>query len=119
VISAIESAFEQGVEKGSLLIYSLPISAQSVMSPFSFPRVLDSAASTSGLRFTSLTVWPSPRQNRVGTPKKGFRSSMAGPRVPLSTLRLPCYHGRRMTQGWNGSPIPFHAALASATPYRF
>jgi hypothetical protein len=33
-------------------------------------RVSDSAASTSGLRLTSLMVLPSPCQNKVGTPEK-------------------------------------------------
>ena len=32
---------------------------------------------------------------------------MAGLRVPLSTLHPSCYHGRRMTQGRNGSLAPF------------
>src|SRR6266705_4661120 len=44
---------------------------------------------------------------------------LAGPRVPLPTLRLrPCGH-RRMTEGQGGSLDLSCAALASATPCRF
>src|SRR5437870_3170831 len=46
------------------------------------------------LALVATFMWPSPCQERVGTPKWCFRSSMAGLRVPLSfaspaTLRSP------------------------------
>ncbi len=46
------------------------------------------------------------------------RSSMAGLRVPLSTLHPPCYHDRRMTQGRDGplSPFPYGSFIRYSLP---
>src|SRR5262249_36135978 len=87
-----------------------------------FPRMLrvsDCAGSSGGSPIAPPSVWPSASHNSVGTPEGRFRSSMAGLRVPLSTLRLRPYGRRRMTRGqddWLGLSC---TTLAFATLCRF
>jgi hypothetical protein len=87
-----------------------------------FPRMLrvsDCAGSSGGLPIAPPSVWPSASHNSVGTPEGRFRSSMAGLRVPLSTLRLRPRGRRRMTRGqddWLGLSC---ATLAFATLCQF
>ena len=82
-------------------------------------RVSDCAGSEDGLPIAPTSAWPSASLNSVGTPEGRFRSSMAGLRVPLSTLRLrPCGR-RRMTRGqddWLGLSC---TTLAFVTLCRF
>jgi len=64
-------------------------------------------------------MWPSPSVHRVGARNSGFRGSIAGPPVPLSTLHPRCRHRRRMTRGQRGSLLLRCGALSSPTPCRF
>ena len=59
------------------------------------------------LALTTFTVLPSVQDHGVGTPIFiGFRGSIPGPHVPLSTLHpYPCGY-RRMTRGRCGSLLP-------------
>jgi hypothetical protein len=59
------------------------------------------------------TIWPSPSVHRVGARNSGFRGSIAGPPVPLSTLHPRCRHRRRMTRGQRGSQLLRCRALSS------
>jgi len=68
---------------------------------------------------TRRTIWPSPSVHRVGARKSGFRGSIAGPPVPLSTLHPRCRHRRRMTRGQRGSLLLHCGALSSPTLRRF
>jgi hypothetical protein len=63
------------------------------------------------------TMWPSPSVHRVGARYSGFRGSIAGPPVPLSTLHPRCRHRRRMTRGQRGS-LPLHCGALSSPALR-
>ena len=52
-------------------------------------------------------MWPSPYVHKVGIPERSFRSSIPGPPMPLSTLRLPPRGDRRKTRGQDGVASPF------------
>ena len=64
-------------------------------------------------------MWPSPHVHRVGIPERSFRSSIPGPPMPLSMLRLPPRDDRRKTRGQDGSLLLSCRALSSPTTCRF
>ncbi len=82
-------------------------------------RVFDCAESTVNWRRWLAVMLPSASHNCVGTPEVVcFRSSMAGLRVPLSTLRLRPYERLRMTRGRGGSLSLPRVTLTFTTPCR-
>src|SRR6266404_7700850 len=76
-------------------------------------------------KFTRPVVLPSLPEDEVGALINPFRSSIARPTKPLSTLRLRPRGGNRKTQGQNGVAFSFpvgifhplqHAGLSRRTP---
>jgi hypothetical protein len=74
---------------------------------------------TATLPGTVVTVWPSPCQNRIGTRKWRFRSSIAGLRFLWPMLHPRCYHRRRTVRGHGDWLVLPCGTLAFLIPSRF
>ena len=83
-------------------------------------RVYDSAVSERTLPLTVRAVLPSPSQNKIGTQKWGFRSSMAGLRYPFhGRSRQLRYRIRPSAQGRSNWLNFLRKILSFSIPIRF
>ena len=82
-------------------------------------RVYDRAGPTDNLRYRCRRCCLPLRRTASAPWSKGFRGSIPGLHLPLSTLRTHGYPYLRMTRGYCGSLRLQHMELPSTTPCRF
>jgi|RhiMethySRZTD1v2_1073278.scaffolds.fasta_scaffold70484_5 hypothetical protein len=86
---------------------------------FRMLRVSDRVEPSDNSQLALSWVLPSAKDNSVGAPDFRFRGSMAGLRLPLSTLRRRPRGRRRMTRGQGGSLLLSCIELASTILRQF
>jgi hypothetical protein len=82
-------------------------------------RVFDRVEPSDSSQLALSSVLPSAKDNSVGAPDFRFRGSMAGLRLPLSTLRRRPRGRHRMTRGQGGSLLLSCIELASTILRQF
>jgi hypothetical protein len=86
---------------------------------FRMLRVSDRVEPSDSSQLALSSVLPSAKDNSVGAPDFRFRGSMAGLRLPLSTLRRRPRGRHRMTRGQGGSLLLSCIELASTILRQF